>query len=122
MGLSHTADHALSYQLAQPVDWVDDVEIALESRAIEVDRDMAHQDVVGRHESGQETTFGATEAERLVAAPDQCGAGYDCQPPLRQWRTKDERLNVKGGTRSCNHGISCRLRYVLKSRHHLTSA
>src|ERR1700723_70936 len=83
---------------------------------------MAHQDVAGRHGSRQETTLGTPEMERLVAAPDQRGAGYDCQPPLRQWRTKDERPGVKGGTRSRNHGISCRLRDVLKSRHHLPSA
>jgi hypothetical protein len=58
--------------------------------------------------------------ERPVAAPDQCSAG-NRQPSLCQLRIKDERPDVKGGTWSCNHGASGRLRYVLRSHNHLAT-
>jgi hypothetical protein len=117
MGLSHTADHALDRQLAQPVDRVDDVQIALEPGAVEVNRDMARQDIARGYGSWQETTLSTAERERLVAAPYQCGAGYDCHSTLRQRRTNNERLGLKGRARRGNHRISCRLWYVLKSSH-----
>ena len=45
MSLRHTANHALGRQLAQPIDRVDHVQIALEPGPIEVDGNMARQDV-----------------------------------------------------------------------------
>jgi hypothetical protein len=78
---------------------------------------MARQDVARWHGSRQETTLSTAERERFVAAPDQCGAGYDCHSALCQWRTADKRLGLEGRARRGNHGISRRLRYVLKSGH-----
>src|SRR5277367_4192475 len=117
MSLRHTANHALGRQLAQPIDRVDHVQIALEPGPIEVNRDMARQDVARWHGSRQETTLSTAERERFVAAADQCGAGYDCHSTLRERRTADERLALEGRARSGNHRIPRRLRYVLKSGH-----
>jgi hypothetical protein len=78
---------------------------------------MARQNVARGQGSRQETTLSTAERERFVAAPDQCGAGYDCHSTLCERRTADERLGLKGRARRGNHGISCGLRYVLKSGH-----
>jgi hypothetical protein len=117
MGLSRTANDALRRQLAQAVHRIDDVQIALEPGTIEVNRDMARQDVARGHGSWKETTLSAAKWKRLVSAPYQCSAGYDCHSTPRQRWTGNERLGLEGRARRSNHSISRRLRYVLKSSH-----
>src|ERR1700733_102006 len=117
MRLSHTANHALRHQFAQAVDRVDDVQIALEPGTVEVDGNVAHQEVARGQGSRQEAALSTAKRERFLSAPYQRGAGYDCHSALCQRRTPDERLGFEGRARCGNHGISRRLRYVLKSGH-----
>jgi hypothetical protein len=107
---------------AQPVDRIDDVQITLEACAIEVDRDMARQDLARRQRRWQETTLGASKTKRLFTTPDESGAGDDRHPASSQWRPHDEGLRVEGWAGRSNDSIPCRLRYVFQSRHRLSSA
>src|SRR5271170_4738662 len=121
MGLSGTANHALARQFAQPVDRVNNVQIALEPGAVEVNRDMARQDIARGHGGRKETTLSTAKWERLVTAPYQRSAGDDCHSALRQRWTDNERFGLKDRARRGNHSIPCRLRDVLKSCHGYSS-
>ena len=95
VGLRHAADHALRRQFAQPVDWIDDVQVALEPGAVEIDRDVADQDISRWHGRRQEAAFGTAEREGLIATLDQRGAGDDRHSALRQRRTDNEGLRCR---------------------------
>jgi hypothetical protein len=106
MGLSRTANDALRRQLAQAVHRIDDVQVALEPGTIEVDRDMARQDVARGQGSWKETTLRTAKRKRFLTAPYQCGAGDNCHATLRQRRTNDEWLDFEGRAQCRNHSIS----------------
>jgi hypothetical protein len=62
MGRRHRADHALGGQLPQPVDREDDIPVLLKPGAVEIDRDMADQQVFRLGVSGDDPVIGIAPA------------------------------------------------------------
>ena len=79
------ADDTLSGKLAQALDRIDGVDIALITAAIEIDLDMADQQILQRRIGWQEPHLCAAKWERPIARPDQRGAAYDGDTALGQW-------------------------------------
>jgi hypothetical protein len=92
----HRAHAALGHQLAQAVDREDDVEILLEAGAVEVDRDMAHHQLVGRRLGWDDAIAAVARTERPVAALVQAGRRDDGDSPLAE-RLAGERRRVVVG-------------------------
>src|SRR6185437_10995835 len=93
---------------AQTVDREDDVDVTLPAGAVEVDRDMADQQIAGRRVGGDEAALAGAERKRRVAALHQRGRGQDGDAPLRQRRPGDEWSGGKGRTRQVQDRVACR--------------
>ena len=103
MGLAHAANNALSCQLPQPVDRVDDVQIALEPDAVKVNRDMIVTMSPAGMEAGRKRHSARPKGKGLSPRRIKAGAGYDRHLTPRQRRTDNERLVSKTG-----HGAATR--------------
>ncbi len=73
-------DHALDGEFTQPIDRIDDVEVTLIAGAIEVDRDMADQDIVVVPVAGHRAILARPKRKRLIATMDQRRAADDRHP------------------------------------------
>ena len=86
MGLGERADRALGGQLAQPVEREDDVPILLKPGAVEIDRDVAAQQVFGLGRRWDRPVIRIAPAKRVFAAHDEARRGDDRHPALSQRR------------------------------------
>jgi hypothetical protein len=115
------ADTAFGNEFAQPIDRQDHVDIALKSGAIEVDRDVAHQDVGAVPTRWHGTVFARADRKRRVAATDQSSAADDRHTALGQFWSRDEGRRLERRAGQVSDCGSCRFRYVIKSRHSVSS-
>src|ERR1043165_8371181 len=99
MHLRHTADQTVGRQFAQSLDGINNVHVALEAGAIEIDRYMADQDITGVPVARNGARLTRAEGKRLVPAADQRCAADDGDPPLRERRTSDTRYSGEARTR-----------------------
>ena len=83
VGIGHRSDRPLGHELPQPVDRKSDVPVFLQPGAVEIDRDVAAQQVFGRRCRGDRVIMRVSPAERVLAAYDEAGGGDDCDPTLR---------------------------------------
>ena len=103
--ICNTADDALSCQLAEAVEWEEDIPVLLKAAAVVIGRYMAHYEVVGLCIPRNDPVItrdvhGATrpERERTVATQVQAGGRYEGDPPLFDRRPLDPRAPVEHGT------------------------
>ena len=89
LGIGHAADHPFIGQLAQPVQREHHVDVALEAGPVEIDRHVAHQQVVWRYLARDQPHFRA--ARRKGRVPwDQRRARQDRDLAVLQGRAGDE--------------------------------
>src|ERR1700690_802399 len=99
MDAGHTADHTLRRELTQSVDRISNVDVPLKAGAIEIDRDMAHENVIVAPAPGHRAIFSGAERKRLVATPDQGRAADDRDTAPGQRGSGDERSRIEARTR-----------------------
>ena len=98
MHVGNRSDKAFIGQFPHAIDREDGVDIALPAGAIEIDRNMAHQDVAGR-EFARNFEIVATVVEKwLLAARIKPGGAQNGDLSLRKGRSIDKRLTFDFGT------------------------
>ena len=113
----NTADHAVRRELTRPVDRMDNVEVPLKTRAIEVDRQVAHEDIIVVPTTWHCTLLTRSKWDRLVAVVHQRRPADDRHTAFRQRWSAEKRSRIEVRARQVCHCRSSRSRNILEACH-----
>src|SRR6266481_1508412 len=98
MGTRHGANHALICELVQPIDREDDIPVLLKTGPVEIDRDVADQQLSRLRIGRDYPVIGISAAERLFSAAHETGRGNNRNPAVRQRWPTDPGLRIEAWT------------------------
>jgi len=117
MGLRDRAERAFAGQLPQPVEREDDIPVFLEPGAVEIDRDVADQQLVRPGVGRDDPIVGIAAAKRVLAVLDKAGGGNDRHPTLRQPRSGHPGSRFEIRAFQLGQAFCLRRRQIGQSRH-----
>jgi hypothetical protein len=89
----------LLFELSQAIRRIDQIDIVTEATAVEVGRDVTHDQLAGWHTRCDDPVFGRTGAtgERRRVASMQARSADQCHPALRHWWPLDPGRGIESG-------------------------
>ena len=117
MRVGDRADCPIGGQLVEAVDREDNIPIFLKAGAIEIDRDMADQQIARRRAGRDRMVIRIAAAKRDAAAHQEAGGGHDCDAPLRQRRPGHPWFRRELRALKCGKALCLRRRQIDQAHH-----